>query len=111
MRSCNCSMRLFGSVVIIVQERSASPSLGFHSSYRPANASGPRLPSAMLKGCLSFLRHSKNDDAGIIQRRALFHAPRNMGLDAMPSERALKVENFPISFDHDGTNPHRISDM
>src|SRR5476651_1483095 len=101
--------KLFGAQVMMVQERKGAPPLRVHSSHKPANAIGPLLPSEIAKGCLSDLRHSKKLDAGTMQRRCAFNAPRNIGLLASPSSRALKVENLPISFAQDGTSPQRIS--
>jgi len=92
-----------------VQEYMEVSFFGVHISHKPAKAIGPLLPRPIAKGCLSVLRHSKNESAGMRQRRFAVHAPRYAGFSSMPSARALKVENFPISFDQEGTNPQRMS--
>jgi hypothetical protein len=59
----------------------------------------------MAKGWRSGFFHSKKLEAGTMQRRPAFQAPRKFGLVVIPSSRALKVEKLPISFAHDGTRP------
>jgi hypothetical protein len=103
------SIKLFGRVVMIVQERISEPSFECQMSHKPAKANGSldfnRIYIGVFDFPSEFNLHSKNPSAKTKHR---FHriADRKEGFSANVSARAF-INRFPIfgSFAQEGISP------